>query len=329
MAIDTTTRAEVGWNITAYNLAVDYALWPQMHFDAVADVSPMAVDHPGTTITFRQMVDLSNGTTALTETDDVTPEDMSSGTVTVTLAEYGNAVRMSPVLTGAGYILPFDPIAAELIGRNAAISLDSLARDVVQGKTGTERTNRKWASPTSTENANNQVDTADVFTGAFARFLTAKLRGANVTPNSGNAYTGYIHPDVSYDFQQDSGTGNWSAAYSSSDTLDPLQLSSIGVFGGVNWVETPRCRTIADAGDGLGSTGTIDVYFTTVTGRQAVSKAFSQSKSGPQPNIRAIPVTDVLSRFSGVGWYWFGGYGAYREAAMYQAITASSIGTNA
>lgn len=328
MPIDVTTQANVGWDKTAYNLAVDYALRPQLPFNAVADVMPLNLDHPGATIKFKVMTEMAAAVTALLEDEDVTPVDLASTEVTLTLAEYGNAIRMSPVLTGTGYILPFDPIAAELVGFNAALSLDSLARDAVQGKSGSEPTNIKWASPTSTESADNEVDTADTFTGAFARFLHAKLTANNAMPSSGNAFTGFIHPDVAYDFQQDTGTGNWLAAYQGSGELDPLKMNSIGVFAGINWVVTPRSRLITNAGNGTGGAGNIDVYAVSVVGRQAVCKGYAQATSGPLPDLRAIPVTDVLSRFSGIGWYWYGGFARYREAAQYHARVASSIGAN-
>jgi hypothetical protein len=39
-------------------------------------------------------------------------------------------------------------------------------------------------------------------------------------------------------------------------------------------------------------------------------------------------VTDNLRRFQGVGWYWLGGYGRFREASLFRQESASSIGTN-
>jgi hypothetical protein len=41
------------------------------------------------------------------------------------------------------------------------------------------------------------------------------------------------------------------------------------------------------------------------------------------------PVTDKLRRNVGVGWYWLGAYGRFREASLYRIDSSSSIGTNA
>lgn len=320
--ITMTTVGNVSFNVTAYNLAVDYALRPELPFDAVADVSPQNVDHPGTTITFRMMTEMAAATSTLGEDDDVSPVDLASTTVTLTLNEYGNAVKMSAVLSGTGYILPFDPIAAELIGYNAALSIDTLARTALEGGTQFKR------STVAGENNDNLIGTGDTFTGAIARYMRNRLKSGNVRTNSGRFYTGYIHPDIAYDFQQDTGTGNWLAVYQGSGDLDPLKEASIGQFAGINWIETTRCGITADAGNGSGGAGNIDVYNTTVCGRQALSKGYAVAKSGPMPKLVPTPVIDTLQRFSGIGWYWFGGYGRYREEAIYRYRNASSIGAN-
>lgn len=318
MSIAMTQIADVGFAQGAYNLAVDYALRPELPFDAVADVMPQNVDHPGTSITFRMMSEMASQTTALNEDEDRAPVDLASSTVTLSLYEYGNSIKMSAILAGAGYILPFDPIAAELIGYNAGLSMDTLARAVVEG--GSQVTRGTVAGVAADVN----ITSAMTFTGAHARFLRNRLRGNNVRTVNDRFYVGYIHPDVAYDFQADTTVGSWSYAYSGSSELDPLKTASIGQFSGINWIETTRAGINANVGAG----GTVEVYNTTVVGRQAIVKGYSQAKSGPYPSLVPTPVTDSLRRFSGIGWYWFGGYAPYRQASMYRMRTASSLAAN-
>lgn len=317
-SIDMTRISEVDFAQGAYNLAVDYALRPELPFDAVADVMPQNVDHPGTTITFRMMTEMAAQTTALTEDQDRAPVDLASTTVSLTLAEYGNSIKMSAILAGAGYILPFDPIAAELVGYNAGLSLDTLARTQVEGGSQVRR------GTVAGVNADTDITAAMTFSGNHSRFLRNRLRGNNVRPVNDRFYVGYIHPDVAYDFQADTSVGSWSYIYAGSNELDPLKTASIGQFSGINWIETTRASISVNAGAG----GTVEVYNTTVVGRQALAKGYSQSKSGPYPSLVPTPVTDSLRRFSGIGWYWFGGYSRYRESSIFRMRTASSVAAN-
>lgn len=320
MAITMTVTGDVGWDQGAFNLAADYALRPELLFDAVADVLPTAQAHPGTSVTFRLVTELSAATSALTEDQDVTPVDMADTTVSVTLAEYGNAVKTSAKLRGTSYVAPFDPIVANIIGFNAGLSIDTLARTAVAG--GSQVT---YVGST----ARNLIGTTDTFTGNSARLANAKLAGGSSPHVVDGKYLGIIHPDVSYDFQADTATSSWFTGYAGSSELDPIKRGALGDFAGIRWVESPRAVVNANVSDGAGTTGTIDVYETYVLGQQALAKAYSYTDgNGPMPKIVPGPVTDTLRRFVPLGWYWFGGYARYREASIYRIEAASSIGTN-
>jgi N4-gp56 family major capsid protein len=98
---------------------------------------------------------------------------------------------------------------------------------------------------------------------------------------------------------------------------------------GFRFVEAPRAPLFADASNGAGAGGTIDVYRTLFMGRQAIAKAYSNvDGNGANPRVIPGPVTDKLRRFVPMGWYWLGGYGIFRQNAIYAVETASSIGVN-
>ena len=117
-----------------------------------------------------------------------------------------------------------------------------------------------------------------------------------------------------------------------------VRQGSIGVFGGVDFIETPRlgigidttAGTWTNASNGSGSAGNVDVYPTMICGQQAMAKAHSRAAGfGPNPSIVNGPVTDILRRFQPVGWYHLVGYNRFREAALRRIETSSSIGANA
>jgi N4-gp56 family major capsid protein len=153
------------------------------------------------------------------------------------------------------------------------------------------------------------------------------LRGDNV-PTFNGLYMGFIHPDVSYDLRSETGAAAWRDPHVYVDT-DMIYNGEIGAFEGVRFVETPRAPLFADASDGAGGAGNIDVYATLVMGRQALAKAHSiVDGNGPLPKIVRGPIVDTLERFQPVGWYWLGGYGRFREASLRRIESSSSIGAN-
>jgi N4-gp56 family major capsid protein len=141
----------------------------------------------------------------------------------------------------------------------------------------------------------------------------------------GGAYTGFIHPDVSYDFRGGNAGANWRDPHTYSQP-EEIWAGEVGMFESIRWVETPTSPVFADAGSSLTTT---DVYGTIVVGRQALAKAHSHSDgNGPFPMVVPGPVTDKLRRNVPMGWYWIGQYGRFREAAIRRIESASSIGVN-
>ena len=302
-----------GWEKTAY-----FALRPELYWDNVADVKPTNLTNPGATVTFQITSDLAEATTPLTETSDVTPVALSDSTVSVTLAEYGNAVQTTAKLRALA-IMPVNPIVANVLGYNAGVSTDSIARNAIQAGS-----NVLYSGGVA---GRTSVGTSNVLAANDIRKAVAKLRGANV-PTFNGLYKAFIHPDVSYDFRAASLGNVWADPHVYNDPSG-IYNGVVGTFGGAQFMETPRAALFADASNGSGSSGTIDVYGTIVVGRQALAKAYSNGDAyGENPVIVDTPVTDALRRFTGMGWKHLVGYGRFREASIYRVESASAIGVN-
>jgi N4-gp56 family major capsid protein len=270
-------------------------------------------------VTFTIFNDLSAATSALTETSDVTAVAMSDSQVSVTLAEYGNAVLTTAKLRGTSF-LDVDTVAANVVGYNAGISIDSIVRDVIAGGTNVVY----GGGGSSTPSSRTTVQAEDIIEANDIRKVTAQLRGANV-PTFNGLYMGYIHPDVAYDFRRETGAAAWRDPHVYTDPAN-IYNGEIGAFEGVRFIETPRAKVFENASDGSGSTGTIEVYCTHIMGRQAIAKAYSQQDgNGAVPKVVRGPITDTLNRFQPVGWYWLGGYGRFREAALRRIESSSSL----
>ena len=275
---------------------------------------------PGSSVIFRNFADLAVASTAINESVDVDAVGLSDSTVTVTLAEYGNAVITTAKLRGTSYI-DLDPVVANIIGYNAGVSMDTVVRDVVVAGS-----NVRYATGGSTDpTARNTVEPGDTHIAADVRRALADLRGANVA-SFGGYYAALIHPDVSYDLRSETGAAAWRDPHTYSQPAE-IWNGEVGVFEGFRFMESPRAAVFADAGS---STTLTDVYATLFMGRQALAKAYSTTDgNGPQPRVVQGPVTDHLRRFVPMGWYFLGGYGRFREAAIRRVESSSSIGSNA
>ena len=308
---------------TAFDRIAYFALRSELLFDQAADVMPTAQAMPGSAVTFTIFSDLSPATSTLNEVTDVTPVALSDSQVTVTLAEYGNAVVTTAKLRGTSF-LDVDASAANIVGFNAGDSIDRVVRDVLAGGSNVSYATGGATDPSS----RTTINTDDLLTANDVRKEVARLRAANVATFNG-AYMGYIHPDVSYDFRSATDAAAWRTP---ANYVDPSGIynAEIGMFEGVRFIETPRAPLFTNASDNSGSAGNIDVYATLIMGRQALAKAHSITDgNGATPKIVRGNVTDLLMRLQPLGWYWLGGYGRFREASLRRIESASSIGANA
>ena len=314
-----TTLSSLSIDQVAFDRLAYFALRSELLFDQAADVQPVAQAMPGTGVTFTIFADIAAATSTLNEVTDVTPVAMSDSQVTVTLAEYGNAVVTTAKLRGTAF-LDVDSAAANIIGYNAGDSIDQVVREVLAAGTNVAYSNGK--------SSRVGLAVADVLTANDIRKQVAALRGANVATFNGS-YIGFIHPDVSYDFRSATDASAWRTP---ANYVDPTGIynGEIGLFESVRFIETPRAKVFTNVFNGAGAAGTGDAYSTLIMGRQALAKAFStQDGNGATPKIVRGNVTDILMRLQPLGWYWLGGYGRFREASLRRIESASSIGTNA
>jgi len=313
-----TQMSSLSTDQTAFDRIAYFALRSELLFDAVADVMPVAQSMPGSAVTFTIFNDIAEATTPLTETSDVSAVAMSDSQVTVTLTEYGNAVSTTAKLRGTSF-LDVDAAAANIVGYNAGISIDSIIREVLAAGTNVVYGGGGSTNPSSRAT----VEAEDIIKANDIRKVVAQLRKANAV-SFGGMYMGYIHPDVSYDLRRETGVASWRDPHVYSDPAN-IYMGEIGAFEGVRFIETPRAKNFEDAG----ASSTVDVYCTHIMGRQALAKAHSLTDgNGPFPRVVRGPVTDTLYRFQPIGWYWLGGYGRFREASLRRVESSSSIGSN-
>ena len=287
----------------AYEQLAYYALRPELYYDALVEVQSTNATNRGVSVQFTIASDLSEATTALTETSDITPVSMSDSYVVVTPLEYGNAVQLTSKL-GATAFMEVNPIAANIVGWNAGISTDGIARAAAGAGTNvayTSGTTRAGLAKTNT------------ITGSDVRKAVASLRKNNV-PTFNGLYKGLIHPDASYDFRGATGGTNWSDPHVYSDPSG-IYNGVIGNFQGVQFMETPRAPLFSDGGTNSYTISTIAVATSvatittsaahglavgdtlTISGATATSGTGSTSQVGfnAQFTVATVPSTTTLT----------------------------------
>jgi N4-gp56 family major capsid protein len=189
-----TTTSTLGDQVTtAFDQVAYFALRSQPLFEMIADVRSTAQSHNGSGVQFTFYADMAQATSALTENSDVTAVALTDSAVTVTLAEYGNAVITTAKVRGTSF-LNVDADAANIVGYNMADSLDKIVSDVANGGS-----NVTYVGQTS----RGAITASDNYTAAEGRKAVAQLRGRNAPGWDNGNYVAIIHPDVSYDLRGD------------------------------------------------------------------------------------------------------------------------------
>ena len=292
----------------AYDRVAYFALRSMPQFMQLSQVKPGNVTNPGSSVSFSFWTEMTATTTALTETIDPDAVALASTLVSVTPAEYGNAVLLTRKLRAQTLLTGFDADGANLISYNMVDSLDQVARAALDGGTNVDYI----TGTTEIEQVSTSLVTADQI-----RQKHAELSGDSAIPFDGSHYFTVTHPDVGYDIKGETGDGAWVAPH---QYVDPAQIynNEIGTFGGFRFVESPRAKVNTDGGS-----STVDTYTSYFMGREALGEV----ETIPGSTVLG-PVTDKLMRFQPLGWYAFVGWDTVREAALRRLISASAIGSN-
>lgn len=313
---------------TAYERKTYFALRPELYFDRVASIRPTRQTHPGSSVLFNIMNDMAPAVTPISETADVTAVAITDNEVTVSLNEYGNAAITSARVRGLSY-LPVSSDVANVVGFNAGISFDCLARNPLLAGTNVSF-GQAAAGPRNTLTTANSLLRANDVRRAVVRLSSDNVRRIN------GWYRGWSAPEPMLDLREETGAAAWRDPHVHSRPNE-IWNGEVGEFEGVVWMTTPRLTAnnleaaqggaggFLNGGAAGGASGNYDVFPVVIVGDQALAKTWSSAVSGPLPETVLGAVVDKLRRFVPVGWYWLGGFGRFREQAIQRIEVTASI----
>lgn len=251
------------------------------------------------TIKFRRYSNLSAATTALTE--GVTPQgsQLSTTEITANVAQYGDYVTVTDVVDYESE----DPVlmeAAEILGDQAGDTLDQLTRDVLVAGTSVTYVG---------QSSRGAITSSDLITAVEVRKAVRTLKGNKarkvtrmINPTTGidttpvnSAYIGIVHPDTTYDLQDETG---WTPVEKYSSQMSVME-GEVGKLNDVRFVESTNAKVFADAGS-----GSTDVYATVIFGMHAygVTRISGESLHNVVKPLGSAGSADPLNQRATSGW---------------------------
>jgi len=297
--------------LTAYQRSAFFALREDVVFDQYATVRPGNMTSPGNPVKFPFWADMSPNTTALNEVVDVDARTVSDSLVTVTPAEYGDAILLTIRLRTDDFLIGFDSDISNLLNQLMVDTIEELARQALDGGSNVEYAQVGAAS------AEADITSSDDLTTAIVIKKRAQLRAAKVKPWDGSNYLSVIHPDVLHDLVSETGAGSFVGTTQYNDASRIFNYE-YGTLYGIRFIESANAKLNPDGG-----ASAVDTYTTYFFGAEMLAKA----ESIP-PHMVMGPVTDKLMRFQPLGWHGYLGYDTLREAALRRVISCSTIGSN-
>lgn len=225
---------------------------------------------------------LSVASTALTEGVNPAEVSIAGANVDVTLAEYGNMVKVAKLLSLTS-IDREGQEKIELLGQNMGETLDDLARTAMySGAT---------AQLAGAKSALTDVAATDTFSAAEVRKAVRTLKVNKARRYADGYFMGKVGPYSSYDLMGDS---TWVNAHTYKDGAN-LYQGEIGRLHGVRFVETNYQKS---------ESSTVTVYSNFIHGDKAIGE---YDLEGDMPKLYVkVPTSSDTSnpadRYSTIAW---------------------------
>lgn len=251
------------------------------------------------TIKFRRYGNLTAATTALSEGITPAGSSLSVTDITATVAQYGDYITVTDVVDYESK----DPVlieAAEILGDQAGDTLDQLTRDVLAAGTVVTYVG---------QSSRGAITTSDLITATEVRKAVRTLKNAKArritrminastgiaTEPVSAAYIGIVHPDTTYDLQDETG---WVPVEKYSSTMKVME-NEVGKLNDVRFVETTNAKIFTGAG-----ASSIDVYATVIMGMDAygITRISGESLKNIVKPLGSAGTADPLDQRATSGW---------------------------
>ena len=228
----------VGRNRLYDQLAVPYT-------ELGADGKSMKELMQSTNIYIPFLSDMTPGTTAISEHQDITPQTLRDTTASINWSSRGEALQWSEKLEIAVYT-DYTAQAYEKVGANAMESIEILAEAAACQGTWVEYESSISARDTVTDTC---VATDAIFRQYHAKFLSLKVPGFINEAGEANTWSAIMHPYVFHDISE-GGNVNDIGIYQDKGIHLNFELGQLGPF---RLVVSPWAKVFGGAGNDFGT----------------------------------------------------------------------------
>lgn len=193
----------------------------------------------GTTIYVPFLSDMSPGSSAISQTTDVTPQTLTDATATVTHTSRGEALQWSQQLTIEAYT-DYTARAYEKVGMNAMETIESLAIEAALAGTWVERATARASLDAGT--ASHRA--SDAIFRKYDAMLQMLRAPGYVAEDGTSVWSAAMHPFVFHDISE-SGNVNAIGAYQQAGIHLNWELGQIGRF---RLLSSPYAKVFGAAG---------------------------------------------------------------------------------
>ncbi len=220
-----------------YEQAAEMArLYDQLAYPVGQDMSRLA---RGSTVTIPFISDMQPGTSAISETVDITPQVLEDTSTTLTPTSRAEALQASELLLMQVYT-DYGQERFRAVGKNAMETIDNLAKDAAcKGELVIRETARSGLAAGST---GHRADDG-LFTEASTLMNTLKCPGFPV--KGGAAWVAIMHPAAYHDIREDGNVVSI-GQYQMADIILNFELGAIGPF---RLVVSPWAKVFGGAGE--------------------------------------------------------------------------------
>lgn len=201
----------------------------------------------GTTVQWFRRVDLPANVTALTEGVIPTAIGLSATSISAQLAQYGDFTQTSDLISMTSIDDEIES-AVDILSYRAALTLDTLDRNILDAGTNVQFANSKLAL--------SAVATTDVLTGLEVRKAARALMAVDAQSILDQDFAAVVHPNNAYDLQSDTAVGGWNEANTYVSTENRLS-GELGRLYGVRFFQSTNVSFTS-----TGTSGSANVYST-------------------------------------------------------------------
>ena len=210
-------------------------LYDQLAYPVATDMSRVA---RGSAVKIPFLGDMQPGTSAISETVDITPQVLEDTTATLTPTSRAEALQSSELLLMQAYT-DYGQQRFRAVGKNAMETIDNLAKDAAcKGELVIRHAARSALAAGST---GHRADDG-LFTEASTLMNTLKCPGFPV--KGGAAWAAIMHPAAYHDIREDGNVVSI-AQYQKADIILNFELGAIGPF---RLVVSPWAKVFGGAG---------------------------------------------------------------------------------